>query len=172
MAWQAKNLVLRGLTRLKPRCVRRQQAIISVPASYARPCSSRCQTAVTMSLLCRIVTRGPDRDCGRSDGGNVSDSLNVELLSRICAAPGIAGREERVREIVVDELTPLVDEIRFDALGSVIGTRRGDGPRVMVAAHMDEIGFFVSHIDDKGFIRLQPVGGFDPRVLVAQRVLI
>jgi tetrahedral aminopeptidase len=102
----------------------------------------------------------------------VTESLNVELLSRICAAPGIAGREERVREIVVEELRPLVDEIRFDALGSVIGTKRGNGPRVMVAAHMDEIGFFVSHIDDKGFIRLQPVGGFDPRVLIAQRVLI
>ena len=98
--------------------------------------------------------------------------MNLELLKRLCATPGIAGREERVRAVVADELRPLVDELRVDALGSVVGTKRGDGPRVMVAAHMDEIGFFVSHIDDNGFLRLQPVGGFDARTLVAQRVLV
>ena len=54
-------------------------------------------------------------------------------------------------------------------MGNVIATKRGTGgPKVMIAAHMDEIGFFVKHIDDKGFIRLQPVGGWDPRVMVAQ----
>ena len=100
------------------------------------------------------------------------ESLNVALLAQLCAAPGIAGREERVREIVSAELRPLVDDLQVDALGNVIGTRHGDGPRVMVAAHMDEIGFFVSHIDDHGFLRLQPVGGFDARTLVAQRVLV
>jgi endoglucanase len=77
-----------------------------------------------------------------------------------------------VRSVVVDELRPLVDDLRIDALGSVMGTRHGTGPRVMLAAHMDEIGFFVSHIDDGGFLRLQPVGGFDARTLVAQRVLV
>ena len=91
----------------------------------------------------------------------MADSVNLELLKRLCATPGIAGREDRVRAVVAEELRPLVDELRIDALGSVIGTRRGDGPRVMLAAHMDEIGFFVSHIDDNGFLRLQPVGGFD-----------
>ncbi|HYI14598.1 MAG TPA: M20/M25/M40 family metallo-hydrolase [Thermomicrobiales bacterium] len=60
-----------------------------------------------------------------------------------------------------------------DALGNVIGVRKGQGgPRVIVMAHMDEIGFLVKHIDDKGFIRVQPVGGFDPRVLPAQRVIV
>jgi endoglucanase len=73
---------------------------------------------------------------------------------------------------VAEALRPLVDELRIDALGSVVATKRGDGPRVMIAAHMDEIGFFVSHIDDNGFLRLQPVGGFDARTLVAQRVLV
>jgi endoglucanase len=77
-----------------------------------------------------------------------------------------------MRTLVTDELRPLVDDLRIDALGSVVGTKRGDRPRVMVAAHMDEIGFFVSHIDDHGFLRLQPVGGFDARTLVAQRVLV
>ncbi|MDQ3227318.1 MAG: M42 family metallopeptidase [Chloroflexota bacterium] len=102
----------------------------------------------------------------------MADSLNLDLLARLCAAPGIAGREERVRALVVDELRPLVDELRIDTLGSVVGTKSGAGPRVMIAAHMDEIGFFVSHIDDHGFLRLQPVGGFDARTLVAQRVLV
>lgn len=66
-----------------------------------------------------------------------------------------------------------MDEIRVDLLGNVIGTRRGSGgPRVMLAAHMDEIGFIVKHIDDRGFIRLHPVGGFDPNRLPAQRVIV
>ncbi len=99
--------------------------------------------------------------------------MNFELLKRLCETPGIAGREDRVRAVVIDELRPLVDELRVDALGNLVGVKRGDGgPRVMLAAHMDEIGFFVKHIDDDGFLRLQPVGGFDARVLVAQRVLV
>lgn len=98
--------------------------------------------------------------------------LNIGLLKRLCEAPGIPGREDRVRAIVIEELRPLVDEVRIDVMGNVIGVRRGSGPRVMLAAHMDEIGFFVKHIDDEGFLRLQPVGGFDPRVLIAQRVLV
>jgi endoglucanase len=99
--------------------------------------------------------------------------INVELLKRLCEAPGIASREDAVRGVVVDALRPVVDELRVDVMGNVIGVKKGSGgPRVMIAAHMDEIGFLVSHIDDNGFIRLQPVGGFDPRVLVAQRVLV
>lgn len=99
--------------------------------------------------------------------------MNVQLLKRLCETPGIAGREDRVRAVVVKELRPLVDELRVDALGNLIGIKRGSGgPRVMMAAHMDEIGFLVKHIDDQGFLRLQPVGGFDPRVLVAQRVIV
>ena len=98
--------------------------------------------------------------------------MNIDLLRRLCDAPGISGREDRVREVVVAELRPLVDEVRVDAMGSVVAVRRGGRPRVALAAHMDEIGFFVKHVDDRGFLRLQPVGGFDARVLVAQRVLV
>ncbi len=100
------------------------------------------------------------------------DSLNIGLLTRLCATPGIAGREDHLRAVVGDELRPLVDDLGVDALGNLVGTKRGNGPRVMIAAHMDEIGFFVSHIDDHGFLRLQPVGGFDARTLIAQRVLV
>lgn len=102
-----------------------------------------------------------------------STPLNFELLKRLCEVPGIAGKEDAVRALVRDELAPLVDEVSVDALGNLIAIKRGSGgPRVMILAHMDEIGFMVKHIDDKGFLRLQPVGGFDPRVLPAQRVLV
>ncbi|MCX7623235.1 MAG: M42 family metallopeptidase [Thermomicrobium sp.] len=97
--------------------------------------------------------------------------LDWSLLQRLCEAPGIAGHELRVAAIVRAALEPLVDELRVDAMGNLIGVRRGRRDRrVMLAAHMDEIGFLVRHIDDNGFLRLQPVGGFDARVLVAQRV--
>ena len=100
--------------------------------------------------------------------------LNFDLLKRICETPGISGREERMRRLVAAELRPLVDELNTDVMGNLIGIKKGkaDGPRVMIAAHMDEIGFLVKYIDDKGFLRLQPIGGWDPRVMVAQRVLV
>jgi len=99
--------------------------------------------------------------------------LDIDLLRRLCDAPGIPGREDLIRSVVLNEMRSIVDEVTVDALGNVIGRRQGSGgPKVMIAAHMDEIGFFVSHIDEKGFLRLQPVGGFDPRVLIAQRVLV
>lgn len=98
--------------------------------------------------------------------------MNLDLLSELTNATGIASREDNVRKVVIREMKPLVDELTVDALGNVIGVRHGGGPTVMVSAHMDEIGFLVRYIDDKGYIRLQPVGGFDPRVLVAQRVRI
>ena len=97
-------------------------------------------------------------------------NLNFELLKQLCEAPGIPGREEAVRAVVRTAMEGLVDEISVDALGNLLGRRKGKGgPTVMFAAHMDEIGFLVKHIDDKGFLRLQPVGGFDARVLPAQR---
>jgi putative aminopeptidase FrvX len=98
---------------------------------------------------------------------------NLGLLKKLCEAPGIPGREDQLRQIVIAEMKPLVDQLTVDVMGNVVGTKRGNGgPRVMIAAHMDEIGFLVKHIDDNGFIRLQPVGGFDARVLLAQRVLV
>ncbi len=99
----------------------------------------------------------------------------MELLKKLCEAHGVPGREEAVRALVVSELDKLCDEIRTDALGNVIALKRGSGrgPKVMLAAHMDEIGFLVSHVDEKtGFLRIDPVGGFDPRVLMAQRVVV
>lgn len=100
-------------------------------------------------------------------------TFNLDLLKRLCDAPGISGREDGIRAIVLEELNGLVDSISVDALGNVIGVKAGNGgPRVAISGHMDEIGFYVKHIDEKGFLRLHPVGGFDARVLVAQRVAV
>lgn len=103
-------------------------------------------------------------------------ALNIPLLKELSEAAGVPGREEAIRAIVRRELSPLADEVRTDALGNVIARlkgRGGSGPKVMLAAHMDEIGFLVKHVDEKtGYLRIDPVGGFDPRVLVAKRVVV
>lgn len=100
--------------------------------------------------------------------------VDIERLRSILQSPGIPSREDAIRDLVAASLRPLVDELSVDPLGNLIGLKRGtgNGPRVMVAAHLDEIGFFVKHIDDRGFLRVQPVGGFDPRMLVAQRAIV
>ena len=100
-------------------------------------------------------------------------AVNLELLKRLSETPGVSGREERVRAIVLEELKPLVDELSVDALGNVIAVKRGSSDRkVMLAAHMDEIGFMARYVDERGFVRIQPLGGFDPRTMVAQRVIV
>lgn len=98
----------------------------------------------------------------------------MELLKKLSETPGISGREERIRALIVQELSGLVDEVRVDAIGNVIALKKGSGGgnKVMISAHMDEIGFIVCHIEEKGFLRLSPVGGLDPRNLVAQRVVV
>ena len=97
--------------------------------------------------------------------------INVPLLKEICEAPGAPGFEQKIREIVLRELNGLVDEVKVDNMGNVIAIKKGkENKKVMVAAHMNEIGFMVKHIDDQGFLRFFPLGGFDPKTLTAQRV--
>ncbi len=99
--------------------------------------------------------------------------MNWDLLKKLCETPGVPGREDAIRNLVVSTMQPLVDTCSLDVMGNVIGRRAGGGKRrVMLAAHMDEIGFMVRHIDGQGFLRLQALGGFDARVLFAQRVLV
>jgi len=100
-------------------------------------------------------------------------AMDEALLKRLVETPGVPGREEQQRIIAREQLGMLTDEVRTDAMGNVIGTKRGrDDVRVMLAAHMDEIGFLVKYIDDKGFLRLQPLGGHDPANMSAQRVFV
>ena len=100
-------------------------------------------------------------------------ALNVELLKQICDCPGAPGFEDRIRSLVLKEVKPLADEVTVDNIGNIIAVKKGkENKRVMSAAHMDEIGFIVTHIDDKGFVRFHTLGGFDPKTLTAQRVII
>ena len=100
--------------------------------------------------------------------------MNIPLLKELCEARGVPGQESDIRAIVRRELQALSPaEMRVDAMGNLYTTFAGEREdKIMIAAHMDEIGFIVKHIDDKGFLRLQPLGGFDPRQLFAQRVLV
>ncbi len=99
--------------------------------------------------------------------------INVALLKKICETPGAPGFEQRIREVVIEEVKPLADELKVDNMGNVIAVKRGkERKRVMIAAHMDEISFIVSHIDDDGFLRFHPLGGFDPKTLTSQRVIV
>ena len=99
--------------------------------------------------------------------------INVELLKEIAEVAGAPGHEQRIREVVLREVKPLVDDITIDNMGNVYAIKKGKSDkRVMVGAHMDEIGFIVTHIDDNGFVRFHTLGGFDPKTLTAQRVII
>jgi putative aminopeptidase FrvX len=101
--------------------------------------------------------------------------MNLPLLKSLSEAPGVPGREERVRKILERECAGLFDEVKTDPMGNLIATKKTKAPnakRVLLACHIDEIGFYVRHIDDKGFVRIQNVGGFDTRNLFARRVLV
>jgi endoglucanase len=110
---------------------------------------------------------------------------SLDLLKRLCETPGVPGREERVRALIEKEVHGLFDSYETDALGNLICRRqprgkkktkevsRHGGPlRIMMLCHMDEIGFYVTAIDDKGFLWMNPAGGFDTRNLFSRRVLV
>ena len=100
-------------------------------------------------------------------------TINLKLLAEICEAPGAPGFEQKIREIVLREVTPLVDHVYTDNMGNVTTIKKGKkNKKVMIGAHMDEIGFITTHIDDNGFLRFHTLGGFDPKTLTAQRVII
>lgn len=99
--------------------------------------------------------------------------INLSLLKEICETPGAPGFENRIRNLVIKEIEGLADDVRIDSMGNIIAFRKGiSDKKVMVAAHLDEIGFIVTHIDDDGFIRFHTLGGFDPKTLTAQRVIV
>ena len=99
---------------------------------------------------------------------------DVPLLTRICEAPGAPGFEKEIRELVLKELKGLADSVRIDNMGNVVALKKGKSSKKksMAAAHMDEIGFIVTHVDDNGFVRFNPLGGFDPKTLTSQRVIV
>lgn len=101
----------------------------------------------------------------------------MQFLKKLTETPGVPGREERVRAVIEAEIKGLFDEQRLDAVGNLICRRKprggkGDGKKVLIACHIDEIGFYVRSIDDAGRLRIQNVGGFDTRNLFSRRVLV
>ena len=103
----------------------------------------------------------------------MSHAFDYDLLVELTEARGVPGYEDRVRDLVRSELEPSVDRLGSDAMGNLVGTLEGDRAYdVVVAAHVDEIGFMVKHIDDDGFLELDALGGWDPRILRAQRVTV
>ena len=106
--------------------------------------------------------------------------MDQALLQRICNTPGVPGYEDLAQDVVAEVLDGWCDEVRRDRLGNVIALKRATAPpagaerplRLMLAAHVDEIGMMVKHIDDKGFVRFQPLGGLSSQVLISQRVTI
>lgn len=109
--------------------------------------------------------------------------MNVDLLKRLCETPGVPGREERVRALIEKEVKGLFDTVETDPMGSLICRRKSrtkdnkpagtkDPTVVMLLCHMDEIGFYVSHIDENGFLWVNSAGGFDTRNLFSRRVLV
>ena len=97
-----------------------------------------------------------------------------ELVKELTVLHGGSGDEDAVRDRLAEVIRPFVDELKVDATGNLIALKKGtgSGPRVMLAAHMDEVSLMVTQVGDMGMLRFQTVGGIDPRILVGKRVRV
>lgn len=101
--------------------------------------------------------------------------MKFKILKELSNAAGVAGDEAAVRDIIVSEISSHVDSLNVDSLGNLIGCIKGTARKrrkIMVAAHMDEVGLMISHANEKGLLFFEKVGGIDDRVLPAKQVLI
>lgn len=98
--------------------------------------------------------------------------LDIELYKKLVNINAISGHEKAVRKVVREELEKCTNEIVQDKLGSIFGVSRGNGPVIMFAGHMDEVGFMVTGITEKGFIKIIPIGGIKAEVYVSQNMNI
>src|SRR5581483_8032949 len=102
-------------------------------------------------------------------------AAQFKLLERLCRAVAVSGDESEVRKIVLDEVKPHVDEVKVDALGNVLAAKHGRGAkrlRVMLDAHMDEVGFMLVAEDGEGLYQFKTIGGIDERSLPGKQVVI
>ncbi len=93
-----------------------------------------------------------------------------ELITELTGAFGVSGNEEEIRELLIKKVKNHVDEIKVDALGNLMAVKKGAGQKILLAAHMDEIGVIATYIDDKGFIRFSNIGWVSPYYALAQKV--
>lgn len=100
--------------------------------------------------------------------------MNIDLLKKLSLADGIPGCEDEVRKIIKGELEPFVDSIQYDKLGSIIAVKKGkeEALKIGIFGHMDEVGFIVKSIDANGFIKVFPLGSWNPIMAVNMRVTI
>ena len=95
-----------------------------------------------------------------------------ELIKKLVEISSPSGREDAIREAIAEEVRDYVDELRVDALGNLICMKRGkSGKKLLLDAHMDEIGVVVTHIDEKGFLRIDMLGGVSPYMLLGSRII-
>ncbi|OEH85919.1 hypothetical protein BHU72_03865 [Desulfuribacillus stibiiarsenatis] len=96
------------------------------------------------------------------------------LLKKLTEANGVSGCEDEVRQLIIDEIKPYADEIEIDVLGNIIAKKNTTlpGPKLMLAAHMDEVGLMIVSIEKNGLLKFRPVGGIDSRILVSKPVHI
>ncbi|WCK53752.1 M42 family metallopeptidase [Aneurinibacillus sp. Ricciae_BoGa-3] len=97
---------------------------------------------------------------------------HVSMYKELTETPGVPGHEGKVREVMKKYIAPFADEITTDNLGSLIARKGNKGPKIMVAGHLDEVGFMITMITDKGFLKFQTLGGWWGQVMLAQRVAI
>lgn len=99
----------------------------------------------------------------------------IDTLKELCALPGVSSREDAVRDYIRAQAAPYADSIRVDVMGNLIIEKKGTvpgGKKLMLAAHMDEVGLMVHTITDEGYLKFSTVGGIDRRVLIGKRVLV
>jgi len=94
----------------------------------------------------------------------------IDILMKLTSKFGVSGNEEDIRNCIREEIKDYVDDIIIDPLGNLIAIKKGKGKKIMLAAHMDEIGIIVTHIDDKGFLRFSNLGGIDVYSIIGNRV--
>lgn len=96
------------------------------------------------------------------------------LLKALCEANGVSGNEGAVRKLILEQITPLADDIKIDSIGNILAMKKGrsSAKKIMLAAHMDEVGLIISGITEKGFLEFKTVGGIDTRVLISKRVAV
>lgn len=98
-------------------------------------------------------------------------AFNSELAKKLVEIYSPSGNEDNIRNFIMNEIKDYVDEIEIDPLGNLIGRKKGKGKKIMIAAHMDQIGLMVTDIDDEGFLRFTNIGGISPFISLGQKVI-
>src|SRR5699024_9559803 len=97
--------------------------------------------------------------------------VNSELLKKLLTTYSPSGSEDKIRDIIKSEVESHVDEVRVDTLGNLICRKKGSGKRIMIAAHMDQIGFMITDIEKEGFLRFTNIGGISALMSYGQKVI-